>query len=94
MPAIIECEAMNCVYNKGLDCHALAINVGGATDECPKCDTFFQADSDGGEQLVIGTVGACKVGRCKFNKMFECLAEAVFMRQHGDHVDCATFEAL
>jgi len=93
MPSITTCEVRDCAYNSGINCHALAINVGGPADACPKCDTFFQAHSKGGNKNLIGSVGACKINKCKFNEFFECVASEVHVTVHEDHADCATFNA-
>jgi hypothetical protein len=93
MPSVIDCEATQCAYNKNRICHAIAVNVGGPTDVCPNCDTFFQTQMKGGVDAVVGGVGACKVRDCKFNQSFECSAKGINMKAHENHVDCSTYSA-
>jgi hypothetical protein len=59
MSRIIDCEAINCVYNKGKKCHTLAITVGDELEA--SCDTFFPAENKGGFTDINGGVGACKI---------------------------------
>lgn len=93
MPSITRCEVNECAYNNDKNCHASAINVGGPGDACPKCDTYFSADSKGGHKNRIAGLGACKVGACKFNELFECVAPGVQVKLHENHADCITFVA-
>jgi Domain of Unknown Function (DUF1540) len=93
MPPIRECEALDCAFNVGLQCHANAINVGGPEDVCPQCDTFLKASALGINQYVRARVGACKVTNCEFNSVYECRAEIINLVPHCDHVDCMTFLA-
>ena len=91
MPSISKCEEEDCTYNQQKSCHAIAINVGDPGG-CAMCDTFFKGSQKGGNQSVIGSVGACKEGDCTFNTMFVCSAESISIMQHGGHPDCATYQ--
>ncbi len=88
MSQVLDCDAVNCVYNKDKKCHTLAVNVG---DTEPLCDTFMAGPSKGGFEEVIGGIGACKVSGCSFNKSYECTSKGVHMSLVGDHVDCKTY---
>lgn len=90
MSKIIDCEALQCAYNKDGKCHALAITVG---DDEPCCDTFFnQREQKGGFTDSIGCVGACKVAECEYNNSLECTAPGIHVVMNVDHPDCGTFE--
>ncbi len=89
MPKVMKCEATQCIYNKGSQCHTLAITVG---DEEPCCDTFKSSQTKGGYQDITGGVGACKVEDCEYNKSFECTAQTIKVIMNGDHPDCGTYE--
>ena len=88
MSQVLDCDAVNCVYNKDKKCHTLAVNVG---DTELLCDTFMAGPSKGGFEEVIGGIGACKVSGCSFNKSYECTSKGVHMSLVGDHVDCKTY---
>jgi hypothetical protein len=94
MPPIRECEALNCAFNVGLQCHANAINVGGPEDSCPRCDTFLKASASGINQHVRALVGACKVTNCRFNIYHACSADIITMASHLDHADCTTYQVI
>jgi len=85
---IIDCDATNCVYNKGKECHTFAINVG---DDLPVCDTFMRSNDKGGWDDVHGGVGSCKVKTCSHNSSFECTCEGIHMHVVGNHVDCTSY---
>lgn len=89
MPKVIDCEATQCIYNKDKQCHTPAITVG---DEEPCCDTFFTTKNKGGYQDIVGSVGACKVQDCEYNKSFECTASGIHVIMNIDHPDCGTYE--
>lgn len=90
MPQVNQCEATECAYNKESMCHALAITIG--DNRHPRCDTFLQSSSPGGDSSAVAQVGACKVEACKFNKRFECSAPSIRVAHHaGTCVDCQTF---
>lgn len=88
MPMILDCNMMDCAYNNGNACHAMAITIG---DSSPVCDTYLERSQKGGVMDMVGSVGACKVDRCKFNKMLECTADGVHVGIHADHAECDTF---
>jgi len=94
MPDVLRCEAKGCTFNNGLNCTAHAINVGGPTDICPRCDTFYLTKQKGGDLDAVAGVGACKVKMCAFNKAFTCTARGVRVKIHDGHADCATYQAV
>lgn len=85
---IIDCDATNCLYNKGKQCHTFAINVG---DDLPVCDTFMNSSRKGGFEKVSAGVGSCKVQTCSHNTSFECGCDGIHMHIVGDHVDCMNY---
>lgn len=89
MPKIIDCQAINCVYNINKKCHTPAITVG---DDEPCCDTFYTSRNKGGFTDVNGGVGACKVTECEYNDSFECSASGIHVAIKKDHADCVTFK--
>ena len=89
MPKIQKCEMLECSYNLGSQCHAMAITVGG---EHAMCDTLLMATHKGGIQDMTGSIGACKVEGCSFNQSFECTASGVSVGMHHEHADCLTFQ--
>jgi hypothetical protein len=38
-------------------------------------------------------VGACKLGECKFNKDYECVASNITVAMQHGQPDCMTYEA-
>jgi|LFRM01.2.fsa_nt_gb hypothetical protein len=90
MSRIIDCEAINCVYNKGKKCHTLAITVGDELEA--SCDTFFPAENKGGFTDINGGVGACKISNCEYNDAFECTASGIHVITHANHADCGTYQ--
>jgi Domain of Unknown Function (DUF1540) len=90
MPRIIDCSMMNCAYNTDNMCHAMAITVGSLT---PMCDTYLQRTKKGGAMDMTGSVGACRLDNCSFNKSLECTAEGIHVGMHSDHAECETFKA-
>ena len=89
MPEIEACDAEECSYNLGQQCHAWAITVGDL--ESPHCDTFIDADMSGGEEEFMARVGACKTSECMFNMHLECSADQVTVGHKNGQVDCLTF---
>ncbi|MDR0305677.1 MAG: DUF1540 domain-containing protein [Chitinispirillales bacterium] len=90
MTKIIDCDALQCIYNKDKLCHTLAINVG---DDEPICDTFMSSSTNkGGFQDVVGGVGSCKVQDCEYNKSFECTAVGIHVTMQQGHPDCVTYK--
>jgi len=87
MPPVKKCEVENCYYNRNLNCHAPAINVGG---EHPMCDTFLATGSHI-DRAGSSAVGACHVDECKFNQSLTCHADGILVAMHNDHADCETF---
>jgi hypothetical protein len=88
MSKIIDCNAIDCVYNKDNKCHTMAVNVG---DMEPMCDTFLHSGKKAGFDDVIGGIGSCKVDSCSYNKSLECTAKGIHMKKVGSHVDCTTY---
>jgi hypothetical protein len=88
MPQVAKCDVDNCFYNRDLQCHAPAINIGG---EHPNCDTFISTNNHIG-LADLSTVGACHVNQCRFNADLTCQASSVVVGHHADHADCCTFE--
>jgi hypothetical protein len=93
MPKIERCRVTECCYNSDEMCHALAITVGGGGDR-PACDTYCDLGTKGGNQSVIGTVGACKVSDCRYNANLECTASGIMVGRAQDEADCLTFESV
>lgn len=91
MPKISACGVTDCSYNRQRQCHALAITVGGP-EVCACCDTYLHAETKGGVADMTGSVGACKVEECSFNKSFECAAPDIKVGLHEGHADCKTFK--
>lgn len=89
MPKIMGCTASDCAYNKNNECHTMAITVGDGRH--PACDTYYKALNKGGSPDITGSVGACKVDICKFNKALECSASGINVGSHSGHADCKTF---
>jgi hypothetical protein len=90
MSKIAKCSVSQCAYNKQMQCHALAITIG--DQDSPKCDTFLQSASKGGDAGATGKVGACKVGVCKLNKSLECSAGQIEVGTKAGTAFCLTFE--
>lgn len=91
MSKISRCDVTDCSYNFNNKCHTLAITVGDSS--CALCDTYLKQDSKGGDQEVLGGVGACKASDCKFNTAFECSALTIDVGPHSDHADCRTYKS-
>jgi len=90
MPPVKKCEVDKCFYNREMQCHAPAINVGG-TDH-PSCDTFVNQLNHIGRMATAG-VGACHTSTCKYNNDLTCSAAGILVGYHAEHADCSTFEA-
>lgn len=90
MSKISKCSVNMCAYNKDQQCHALAITVGDKDN--PRCDTFLQSGSKGGDMGTSGKVGACKVSVCKFNESLECSAGQIEVGTKQSMAYCLTFE--
>lgn len=88
-PKVLNCDAVECSYNKNKECHALAITIG--DHDCPMCDTFFKSSQKGGAMEMTGSVGACKESDCKYNSSLECSAPGIQVGHHMDHADCSTY---
>lgn len=91
MPRVETCQVIECCYNLDQMCHALAITVGGDGAH-PKCDTYCDYRTKGGDQAVIAGVGACKVSECEYNQSLECTAPGITVGHAQDQADCLTFE--
>lgn len=90
MPDVTECSAESCAYNKGMECHAIAITVGEPAGD-PACDTFFEAEQHGGVDDMTAGVGACKLSDCSFNTNYECSASSITVGMMDGQADCMTF---
>jgi len=88
MVKVLDCEVVDCSYNKNKECHTPAITVG---RDVPACDTFLKAPQKGGAMDVTGAVGACKVDTCKHNDALECTASGIHVKLHAGQAECATF---
>ncbi|CAM5730083.1 DUF1540 domain-containing protein [Streptomyces hirsutus] len=93
LPVISECVAESCAYNHDHTCHAVAITVGDVSNPVsnPVCDTFMDADIEGGEPSVTGRVGACKMADCRHNTGLECHAPSITVGYEREQVDCLTY---
>jgi hypothetical protein len=92
MPKVMECEALDCAYNKDRRCHALAINV--TTGPHARCDTYWTAAGKGGDEQAQGKVGACQATECRHNQRLVCTAPGIKVgRANGLQIDCLTFHA-
>jgi len=89
MIKILGCSVVECVYNKGMQCHTKAITVGGPD---PLCDTFMSDMYKAGIDTETGGVGACRVKKCIFNDDLECRASGINIGSHAGHADCLTFK--
>jgi hypothetical protein len=90
MSKVLDCDAVDCVYNKEQKCHTMAINVGSME---PMCDTFLKSNKKAGYDDVVGGIGSCKTASCSFNKELECTANGIHMHKIGQHVDCVTYHS-
>lgn len=89
MPLVTECLASLCAYNKNQKCHARAITIGDTLH--PGCDTFLKGSAHIKQASQIAGIGACKMGNCKYNEDFECVAESVRIGVEKRGANCNTF---
>lgn len=89
MPKVLSCSVTECAYNINRECHTPAITVGNGGHA--SCDTYYRNPERGGDNDIIGGVGACKSYECKFNQRFECFAPGINVGWHSEHADCQTF---
>lgn len=89
MPAVNECAADSCAYNRDRNCHALAITVGDPASA--HCDTFLTASVQGGAPSAAGQVGACKMADCRHNVNLECQAAGIAVGMRHGEADCLTY---
>lgn len=93
MPEIKTCDVTECAYNNHSRCHALAITIGDASSS-PKCDTFWQAATRGGDASRGGRVGACHMDNCMFNDRLECQKmDGILVGHQGNEPDCLVFKS-
>ena len=92
MAKVIECNAVNCAYNKHNSCHTPAITVGGP-EPWPQCDTFVTSPQAGGIIDMKAGVGACKVSKCSHNESLECNASTIKVGWQKDHAECKSFNS-
>ncbi|MBE0536302.1 MAG: DUF1540 domain-containing protein [Phycisphaerae bacterium] len=86
-----KCDVTDCAYNIDRACHTPAITIGDETQ--PRCDTFCNSASHGGDPQLTATVGACKVEKCTYNKSLECQASDISVGYKSDEPMCMTFKA-
>jgi hypothetical protein len=91
MTKVKKCLMGDCVFNQDDNCHALAINIGDATE--PHCDTYIRGSKKAGDPNNIAGVGACKCDSCEYNEDFQCLAGGITVGKKGEDVDCLSYEA-
>ncbi|MBN2513377.1 MAG: DUF1540 domain-containing protein [Sedimentisphaerales bacterium] len=91
MTKVKECEARECAYNSGNQCHTIAITIGDGTTH-PMCDTFCSSNMKGGDFKICAGVGACKVSECIFNVALECQSPDIRIGRVGNELDCMTFQ--
>ena len=90
MPIIKECDADECAYNTGRQCHAMAITVGDL--EHAMCDTYTQGSMKAGDPSMTGCVGACKMSGCTHNMSLQCSAPGITVGTHlPNDFDCMTY---
>lgn len=87
---VIDCSAVNCIYNVNKQCRTPAITVGSPE---ATCDTFLNGQQKAGEMDVTGGVGACRKADCIYNESLECRASGIHVMFHKGHADCSTFNA-
>ena len=92
MPRVRTCNAAQCAFNKGNNCHALGITIG--DENLARCDTFWQNGRHGGDVHEIAGVGACKMEDCEFNEGLYCRAAAVAVKQSADGPVCMTYSPV
>jgi hypothetical protein len=88
MPDVDACDARDCAFNKGGNCHARAITVGDGVH--PGCDTFLPS-GEHSRRTDRASVGACKVKGCKYNDDLECQAQAIRLGRRSNGIECLTF---
>ena len=86
---VLTCRVMACIHNKGMECRAPNIAVGGAGDAT--CDTFSQGTPSSEVVDNIASVSNCNVSSCKFNSGMSCNAPGITLDWHSDHADCETY---
>ena len=89
MPAVAECEVVDCSYNRENKCHARGITIGDMRS--PGCDTYLAGGQHTSETNRIAGVGACKVVSCSYNDDLECEADQIKVGRTGNEVLCRTF---
>jgi hypothetical protein len=91
IPVVSQCMATECAYNVGNNCHARAITIGDGLH--PGCDTYFRESRHIRKDDQIAGIGACKIGSCKFNDDFECMADSIRVDKVQNQVSCMTFSS-
>ncbi len=92
MPEVTACEVTSCAYNRKNECHALAITVGDPGSQ--KCDTFWDSDMEGGDEMQKGHVGACHMSNCMYNQKLECQIDSgITVGMKGKDPECMTFKS-
>lgn len=91
MSKVRNCDVSECAYNMNQMCHAMAITIGDTIH--PRCDTFCNCSSKGGEVSTVAGVGACKVDSCMHNTSLECQASEISVGHKGSEIDCLTFKS-
>ncbi len=90
MCKVMECQVSDCAYNMDNCCCTMAITVGDLQN--PRCDTFCQSASNGGDTNCVAGVGACKVSSCTYNDCLECSAPGISVGYREQEPDCLTFQ--
>lgn len=99
---VLNCEAVNCIYNKEELCSKGDIMVGGkqAEKSAETCCESFKEIADGSMSNSTGSGCAtihvdCKALECSFNKDEKCSAGAIDIEgtqaNEAKETDCGTF---
>jgi len=91
MSMVTKCQVSDCAYNMDSFCHTMAITIGDGMR--PRCDTFCQSTTKGGDTGSMAGVGACKVAVCKYNTSLECQAPGIYVGYGEQEPGCLTFES-
>jgi len=93
MPQVKTCNANECAFNQGNNCHALAVTIG--DENAAACDTFVKnGGTKGGKMTEIAGVGACKMEDCQHNEGLYCTASSIQVEQTADGAVCATYSPV
>lgn len=88
---VLACQVEECSYNRGRECQAKEVSVGGGDGMHAACDTFTIQENTQ-PQPGQSTVTKCDMSRCKFNDQAgACQAPAVSLGHHETHAECDSF---